>query len=235
MKRIRCIAIDDEPMALIVIEQFCMRKGDMDILSYSEPRTGLEAILETRPDIVFLDIQMNGMDGLKLAEYLPDGCCLIFTTAYAQYALDGFELDAVDFLHKPFAYGRFEKAVDKAIRRIEAIRSEKRLHITIKQEYNNVVIFLDDILYLEAMENYTKVYLKNGKCILTRMPLKKVQDMLPDSFMRVHKSYVVPLSSISGYTHSNLRIEGCRTLIPVGRTYADAFYGMMKEDRRNPE
>ena len=171
MKTIRCIAIDDEPMALLVIEQFCRRKGGLSLETFSEPHVGLETIRRTRPELVFLDIRMNGMDGLEVAQALPKGCCLIFTTAYAQYALDGFDLDAVDFLHKPFAYERFVRAVDKALRRIEArAKSDRTETVTLKQEYNNVVIPVDEILYLEAMENYTKVHRRNGIHSLAQQP-----------------------------------------------------------------
>lgn len=120
MKEIYCIAIDDEPWALQVIEQFCQRKGGIKLITFSEPLVGLNEIKRSEPDLVFLDIEMNSLNGIAIAQALTDKCCFIFTTAHAQYALEGFNLDAVDFLHKPFAYERFEKAVDKALRRIEA-------------------------------------------------------------------------------------------------------------------
>ena len=110
MRTITCIAIDDEPMALLVIEQFCRRRGGLELTTFSEPRVGLEEIRRRKPDLVFLDIQMNSINGLQIADVLSHECCFIFTTAYAQYALDGFNLDAVDFLHKPFSYERFETA-----------------------------------------------------------------------------------------------------------------------------
>lgn len=119
-RNLKCIAIDDEPMALLVIEQFCQRKGGIELTTFSEPIIGLEEIRHNEPDLVFLDIQMNSINGLEIADTLPEKCCFIFTTAYAQYALEGFNLDAVDFLHKPFSYERFEVALEKARRRIES-------------------------------------------------------------------------------------------------------------------
>ena len=113
MRKINCIAIDDEPIALFIIKQFCDRKGGMEITTFCDPRIGLEEIIRTKPDLVFLDIEMNGLNGLDVAKALPVECTLIFTTAHAKYALDGFNLDAVDFLHKPIAYKRFERAVEK--------------------------------------------------------------------------------------------------------------------------
>lgn len=232
MKKIRCIAIDDEPMALLVIEQFCQRKGDMEITLFSEPKAGLESVRKTIPDIVFLDVQMNGISGLQIANLLPEQCCLIFTTAYAKYAIDGFELEAVDFLHKPFSYERFCKAVDKAIKYGETFSPKNSGSITLKQEYNNVVIAVDDIIFLEAMENYTKVHCCNGKCILTRTSLKKVQEMLPAvQFVRVHKSYVVSLLRVTGFTHTGLSLEGWKREVPIGRVYLDNFMDVMKKRR----
>ena len=101
---IRCIAIDDEPIALSIVRQYCERRGGIVLETFSSPRLGMQRVQEWRPDIVFLDIEMNGVSGLDLARELPSACCLIFTTAYAHYALDGFETNAVDFLHKPYFY-----------------------------------------------------------------------------------------------------------------------------------
>lgn len=139
-RTLKCIAIDDEPMALLVIEQFCRRKGGMELSVFSEPRVGLEAIRRDKPDLVFLDIQMNSINGLEIADTLPFESCFIFTTAYAEYALEGFNLDAVDFLHKPFSYERFEVAVEKALRRMDAHRPVLPECLVVKQEYNNVSI-----------------------------------------------------------------------------------------------
>ena len=140
MKDITCIAIDDEPMALLVIEQFCHRKGGMELTTFSEPRVGLEEIRRRKPDLVFLDIQMNSLNGLEIADKLPHECCFIFTTAYAEYALNGFDLDAVDFLHKPFSYERFEVAVEKALRRIHGRRPSVPESLVVKQEYKGTSI-----------------------------------------------------------------------------------------------
>ena len=102
MKKIACIAIDDVPIALSIIEQFCQRHGGLELRTFSEPQAGLDEIRRTKPDIVFLDIEMTEVNGLQIARQLPQTCCFIFTTAYTAYAVDGFNLDAADFLHKPF-------------------------------------------------------------------------------------------------------------------------------------
>lgn len=221
MKTITCIAIDDEPMALLVIEQFCRRKGGIELATFSEPHVGLEEIRRRKPDLVFLDIQMNSISGLEIADILPRECCFIFTTAYAEYALDGFNLDAVDFLHKPFSYERFEKAVEKALRRINARRLSVPECLVVKQEYNKVSIPLTDILYVEALGNYVKIVRASGGRVLTRANLKSVMEMLPaGAFLRIHRSYVVALAAVLSFTRTRVVLKGCEEDLPVGAQYA---------------
>lgn len=221
MKNITCIAIDDEPMALLVIEQFCRRRGGLELTTFSEPRVGLEEIRRRKPDLVFLDIQMNSINGLQIADALPHECCFIFTTAYAQYALDGFNLDAVDFLHKPFSYERFETAVEKALRRINTRRSAAPECLVVKQEYNNVSIPLTDILYIEALGNYVKIVRTSGGHVLTRANLKSIVEMLPDkAFLRIHRSYVIAVSAVVSFSRSRVVVKCQAADLPVGAQYA---------------
>lgn len=220
VRNLRCIAIDDEPMALLIIEQFCRRKGGIELTTFSEPTIGLEEIRMKEPDLVFLDIHMNSINGLEIADTLPEKCCFIFTTAYAQYALEGFNLDAVDFLHKPFSYERFEVAVEKAIRRIESKRHHSPEYLIVKQEYNNVSIPLSDILYIEALGNYVKIFRKSGGHVLTRTNLKAITDLLHvHDFLRIHRSYVIPISSVVSFSRSKVEIEGNVEELPIGSQY----------------
>ncbi|MCM1041794.1 MAG: LytTR family DNA-binding domain-containing protein [Bacteroides sp.] len=220
MKRINCIAIDDEPIALSVISQFCLRSGGIDLLVYSEPQEGLQAVIDRQPDVVFLDIEMDCLNGLDIARKLPSSTCFIFTTAYIRYALDGFNLDAVDFLHKPFSYERFEIAVEKARRRMEYIRGAEEI-ITVKQEYNNVVIPIADILYVEAMENYSKFFRRKGFYVLSRMNLKAVEELLPARrFVRIHRSFIVAVDAVSSFSRQEIRLASGQ-LLPIGRLYAE--------------
>ena len=207
-------------MALLIIEQFCRRKGGIELTTFSEPTIGLEEIRMKEPDLVFLDIHMNSINGLEIADTLPEKCCFIFTTAYAQYALEGFNLDAVDFLHKPFSYERFEVAVEKAIRRIESKRHHSPEYLIVKQEYNNVSILLSDILYIEALGNYVKIFRKSGGHVLTRTNLKTITDLLPvHDFLRIHRSYVIPISSVVSFSRSKVEIEGNVGELPIGSQY----------------
>lgn len=220
--RYKAIAIDDEPLALDVIEKFCQRRGDIDLVSYSNPEEGLISILDTRPDIVFLDIEMENITGLSIAAQLPEGTSFIFTTAYINYALEGFNLDAVDYLHKPFSFQRFDMAIAKAVRRIEAGRSSDiNGSIVVKQEYSNVNISLNSIIYIEAMEGYSKIFRENQGPVMTRVVLKNMATMLPeDRFIRIHRSFIVAKDKIIGFTRQEIKLVNGTTL-PVGRQYSE--------------
>lgn len=225
----KCIAIDDEPMALNIIAQFCKRMGDMELSTYTNPLAGWEQVKRTRPDIVFLDIEMGGVNGVELARELPAGVFLIFTTAYAQFAVDGFELNAVDFLHKPFSYMRFEKAVQKAVRLRSLLNMAEtpvmnEEEITVKVEYKNVKIKLSTILYIEAVNNYVRFHIVDARPILSQMSMKSIMDLLPaDKFIRVHKSFIVPRHRIASYSRTQVVLYNQDITIPVGRAYADAL------------
>ena len=117
---IKCVAIDDEPIALSIMQEYCRRLGNIELQCFTSPIEGMACVKETSPDIVFLDIELNSHNGVELAKDISKDTCIIFTTAFSQYALDGFNVDAVDFLHKPIFYPRFEHAVQKALRLINA-------------------------------------------------------------------------------------------------------------------
>ncbi len=226
--RIRCVAIDDEPLALEVIEKFCQRTGNIDLKKFSDSEAGLEAVLQGGTDIVFLDIEMDGINGLQIASRLPENTCFIFTTAYLRYALEGFDLDAVDYLHKPFSYSRFQIAFSKALRRIGRGQLQTTSQcITVKQDYNNISIPIDDILYVEAVEGYSKIFRVSGDCIISRILLKNVQALLPEEqFLRIHRSFIVSRSKIKSFSKQGVVLSNGSTL-PVGRQYASAVSSLM--------
>lgn len=227
-RRISCIAIDDEPLALMVISRFCERRGDIDLKTFSEPRVGIEQIRQMKPDLVLLDIEMNSISGLDVASALPCDCCFIFTTAHARYALDGFDLDAVDFLHKPFAYERFDQAIDKARRRIDARHGHEAENLVVKQEYNSISIPYGDILYVEAMGNYVKILRRSGGYVLSRTGINALSEMLPSpQFLRVHRSYIIPLHGVEHFSKREVKISGRAAPIPIGRRYADSTYEIL--------
>lgn len=225
---VKCVAIDDEPLALDIIETFCRRIGNIELQKFSNPHAGLDVVNSSRPDIVFLDIEMDGINGLTIASKLPENTCFIFTTAYLKYAIEGFDLDAVDYLHKPFSFSRFQVAFSKALRRIgrESLKTSAQC-ILVKQDYSSISIPIDDILYVEAVESYSKIFRISGDCIISRILLKNVFAMLPqDSFMRIHRSFIVSKSKVKSFNRQELvLINGA--ILPIGRQYASELMEMM--------
>lgn len=233
---IKCVAIDDEPIALSIIQEYCRRYGDIDLKCFTSPVDGMEYIKTSFPDIVFLDIEMNSHNGITMAKELPENTCLIFTTAYSQYALDGFNVDAVDFLHKPVFYPRFERAMQKAMLLVNAKEShtKKRDTITLKVEYKTVVVDVDDISYVEAMDNYVKVSRPFQPTLISQITMKEMESLLPtDRFIRVHRSFIVSLDSIDKFSNRRIFLKNYDKYIPVGRTYNDSFNNLYTIFKQN--
>ncbi|MCM1356237.1 MAG: LytTR family DNA-binding domain-containing protein [Staphylococcus sp.] len=225
IQNIRCIAIDDEPLALEVIRKFSQRHGGIELTTFSDPRSGLEAIRQGNYDLALLDIEMEGLNGLTIAGELGGDTCFIFTTAYLDYALAGFNLDAIDYLHKPFSYDRFATAISKAIRRIDYTRhaTPANKSIVVKQEYNNITIPLNEIIYIEAMEGYSKIFRTDGVCTVSRVILKAIGSMLPEKdFIRIHRSYIIAADKIKSFTRKDVTLISGVTL-PIGRQYSDSL------------
>ncbi|MDE7304379.1 MAG: LytTR family DNA-binding domain-containing protein [Alistipes sp.] len=230
---IKCIAIDDEPIALSIIRQYCQRRGGIELETFSSPSRGMRRVQEWRPDIVFLDIEMNGTSGLELARELPPSCCPIFTTAYAHYALDGFEADAVDFLHKPYFYERFDRAMQKAEKRLrmhdllQASESTSR-RLLLKADYKNVAIAVHTILYIESFDNYVKIHTADGATVSSKIPLRAVEEQLPPGeFIRIHRSFVVPRNRIERFSRTEVILSKCEKSLPVGKTYAEEVTALL--------
>lgn len=233
---IKCVAIDDEPIALSIIQEYCRRYGDIDLKCFTSPVDGMEYIKTSFPDIVFLDIEMNSHNGITMAKELPENTCLIFTTAYSQYALDGFNVDAVDFLHKPVFYPRFERAMQKAMLLVNAKEShtKKRDTITLKVEYKTVVVDVDDISYVEAMDNYVKVFRPSQPTLISQITMKEMESLLPSNrFIRVHRSFIVSLDSIDKFSNRRIFLKNYDKYIPVGRTYNDSFNNLYTIFKQN--
>ncbi|MBO5540117.1 MAG: response regulator transcription factor [Muribaculaceae bacterium] len=217
---LKAIAIDDEPIALLIIREFCQRVGDIDLVTFSSAQEGLAAVTDQCPNILFLDIMLDQDNGVELAHDLPPGVHLIFTTAYTEYAQKGFELDAVDYLHKPFSYERFVQAIDKVRRRLNTMPQS----ISIKSDYKNVIIDTDEILYIEAMDNYVCYHMADGRKLMTQATLTSQLSLLPDSmFVRIHKSFVVSRRYVEKFNRHQVFLRGVKLPLPVGRTFSDAI------------
>lgn len=154
----RVIAIDDEPIALSIIQEFCHRLGDIQLQTFTDPVEGMVAVRTEQPELLLLDIRLGKADGVALARQIPATTSLVFTTAYTEYALDGFEVGAVDYLHKPFSFERFSNAIARVSQ-----RRSVQAFITLKADYKSVIIPLADILCIEAMDNYVRLHMADGR------------------------------------------------------------------------
>lgn len=222
---IKCVAIDDEPIALSIIQEYCNKYGDIELRCFTSPIEGMDCINSYHPDIVFLDIEMNSHNGLELARELPEEVCLIFTTAYASYALDGFNVDAVDFLHKPIFYPRFEKAIEKARKYMNLSSSDSIVDtVTLKSGHKNVVVSLKDVILVEAMDNYVKIYRKSLPPVVSQITMKDIETLLPDGkFVRIHRSYIISVAYVEKFSNRLVYMTDFQRPVPVGRKYISSF------------
>lgn len=235
--KINCIAIDDEPLALNLIAKFAEKIPYLQLLqTFESAYDALEILKTSSIDLVFLDVNMPDTNGIHFLKNLHAQPLVIFTTAYREYALDGFEMDAVDYLLKPFAFERFLKGVEKAY---ERCLSKQKLtnppapesnFIFVRSEYQMIRLDVNDILYVEGLKDYVKIYLKNQKQpILTLVSLKKMAEVLnPHYFVRVHNSFVVALQHVHSVRKSIVHIA--ERNIPIGEHYSKAFYELISRN-----
>lgn len=222
--KIRCIAIDDESPALLLMKEYISRIPFLQLQYTFEDAIKGQALLQQEgTDLLFVDINMPDISGLELVRSLSQPPMVIFTTAYKNFALDGFELDAVDYLVKPIAFERFEKAVKKAQ---EFYTYRQRTHpseipeaLFVYAEYRLVKINLADIEYIESLEDYIRIHTTTGKPLMTLMTLKKVLEKLPaDQFRRIHRSYIVAFTKVKSIQGRKLRMQSGKEL-PVSDSY----------------
>lgn len=222
--KIRCIAIDDESPALLLMKEYISRIPFLQLQYTFEDAVKGQALLQQKgTDLLFVDINMPDISGLELVRSLSQPPMVIFTTAYKNFALDGFELDAVDYLVKPIAFERFEKAVKKAQEfytyRQRTHQSEIPEALFVYAEYRLVKINLADIEYIESLEDYIRIHTTTGKPLMTLMTLKKVLEKLPaDQFRRIHRSYIVAFTKVKSIQGRKLRMQSGKEL-PVSDSY----------------
>jgi DNA-binding LytR/AlgR family response regulator len=226
---INCVAVDDEPLALEILKKFCSHTTGMQMVeTFTNPFAAATYLNNNKADLLFLDIQMPELNGIQLYKSLKQPPPVIFTTAFSEYAVEGFNLDALDYLLKPIEYARFIKAVNKATEYIKHQQSAQNVRqddfIFLKSEYQLVKIEFNDILYFEALDDYVKVITtKSVKPVLSLLSMKALLEKLPASkFVRVHRSYIVPLSRIENVRNKRIKIG--EKYIPVGDSYSNSFF-----------
>ena len=228
MKKITCLIADDEPMALSLIESYVLKTPFLELKAKCNSAIKAMEFLETDSDIdlFFLDIQMPDLTGLEFSRLLPAKSKVVFTTAFDQYAIEGYKVNALDYLLKPFDYNEFLNAAQKArnhfeincVQNAENQQNKKNSDfIFVKSEYRQIKINFSEILYIEGLKDYVKIYTSSHpRSILTLMSLKKLEEELPsEQFMRVHRSYIISLEKIEAIERNHVVIkDGFITIAP---------------------
>ncbi|WP_200978670.1 LytTR family DNA-binding domain-containing protein [Echinicola sp. 20G] len=220
---IKAIAIDDEPLSLEICQAYC---DEVDFIQLEKTFTQLKEAqwyLQNYPvDLIFLDIHMPSMSGIEFYKQLDQETMVIFTTAHSQYALEGFNLSAIDYLLKPYPLERFMTAVNKAKGYFQYQHQQPQVQedLYVRADYSLVKIPIEDILYIEGLADYLKIHQETGKPIITRMTMKAILEKIPSDFIRVHRSYIVPKKRIDSIRNKNIHIGNIE--IPIGNTYRDA-------------
>ncbi|WP_343694477.1 LytTR family DNA-binding domain-containing protein [Flavobacterium sp.] len=235
MTQLRCIAVDDEPLALKLVETFIEQTPFLQLTASCDNAVeAMSLIREKQPDLVFLDINMPNLTGMELARLLQEQPGqvpkIVFTTAYNHYAIEGYKVNAVDYLLKPFSYEEFLRAANKVMQLTEEASNNNHHSVSaddefifLKVEYQWVRISFKDILYIESLKDYVKVHLDDSqKALLSLISLKALEEKMPSSkFMRIHRSFIVSLEKINAITKNSIFIG--KTEITVGEQYKETF------------
>lgn len=227
-----CFIIDDEPLALGLIEGYVQKTPFLSLSGkYHSAIEATQAIRETPPDVIFLDIQMAELNGMEFAKLVPEQTRIIFTTAFEQYALESYKVNALDYLLKPFGYADFLQAANKALQwfkinkrvAVEPAPAAPRDTVFIKSDYKIIQLEIKSILYIEGLKDYVKIYLDdNPKAIVSHITMKAMEEMLPTAhFMRVHRSFIVNTDKIKEIEHN--RIVFGKVRVPISDSYKESF------------
>ena len=237
---VRCIAIDDEPLALRQIKSYIERTEQLELVAACRSAIDAQKVVETEQiDLIFVDINMPDMNGLDFVRSLTSSHYIVFTTAHPEFALDGFKLNAIDYLLKPFTYDEFMKAAQKAISLVDLVErchaaenavaqneaeSSDKEYISVKADYKTQLVKIADIVYRESAGEDVRLHIEGSSTITTLFRLKNMETTLPqDGFLRVHRSYIVNLKRISSYTKGRIFLDNGE-YIPLGENYKERFF-----------
>jgi len=228
MSKINCVIVDDEPVAREILASFVAKTPNLKLVKCCKnAMEAFEILNQQKIDLFFLDINMPDVSGLSLAKSINKNSKIIFTTAYREYAVDGFDLQAVDYLLKPISFDRFLQAINKFFETTIVLNSKfkneevstKNDFIFVRSERKMVKIVFDEILYVESLSDYIKIYLQD-KIIVTRETISNIETKLPNkSFLRIHRSYIINLNKADSYTNEFVEIK--KNAIPMSRTYKE--------------
>jgi two-component system, LytTR family, response regulator len=229
---IKAIAIDDEIPALKIIENFCEKTGLIELQkTFSKPNEALKHLRKFPTDLLFLDINMPSISGIELYKSVEQNTMVIFTTAYSEFAVEGFNLNAVDYLLKPYTYERFLQAVNKANDlHGTTLPSEKNQeqYLFVRADYSLIKLLISDIILIEGLDDYLKIHLQNAtRPIVTRLTMKGIMEKLSSKeFIRVHRSFIIPFNKIENVRKKSVSISGKE--IPIGSSYEEEFFERFK-------
>ncbi|MDE7401845.1 MAG: LytTR family DNA-binding domain-containing protein [Muribaculaceae bacterium] len=230
---LRCIIVDDEPIARRGMALLASKHPALSLEGiFSEPAEALKWLKSNTADLIFLDIEMPGIKGIDLVKHLPTHSLVVFTTAYSEYAARSYDLDAVDYLLKPFDNARFNRAVEKARLRMAARCQLKQAYsastITLRVDRRFVNVDTDNIIYIEGVKDYVKIHTDSER-LISRVTIKSLLERLPSGlFLRIHKSYIINLSRVKAFDNSNVILQSDTTKpdaveLPVGASYRTDF------------
>ncbi len=227
---IKAIAIDDEPLALKILAHHCDKIEEINLektfTNLSEAKTYIN---DNEIDLIFLDIEMPQQNGIDFYKSLNKKVMVIFTTAYDQYALEGFNVSAIDYIMKPISFDRFKEAVEKVIKVKKLISNKNEdAFIMIRADYKLNKIYLKDIQYIEGLDDYIQIYIDNQPKIVARMSMKAILETLPaKDFIRIHRSFIIPIKRIKNIQNKQIEIDSI--LIPIGETYKSETLEALKK------
>lgn len=225
MQKYRCYIVDDEPIAIDIIRHYLGKLPNFEVVgSFDDPVEAFVGLKNDPADLLFLDIQMPGLTGIELLQTISNPPEVIFTTAYREYAFEGYELNVLDYLLKPIAFNRFLQAIDKFLLKKEQQKTPilspenpKENVLTVRADRKSVLIKLSDILFIEGLKDYVKIILPDRQ-IVTKELISQIEKRLPaNQFVRVHRSFIVARGKIDAFTASEVEIG--RHVIPIGRKY----------------
>ncbi|WP_320018377.1 LytTR family DNA-binding domain-containing protein [Labilibaculum manganireducens] len=240
--KVKCLLVDDEDLALDIMEEYIKRIDYLQLEGRCKSAVEALSVLNSKKiDLLFLDIQMPGLTGIQLLRNISNPPTVIFTTAYSEYALESYDLEALDYLIKPIPFERFIKAVNRyfKLKKHDYQIPEKKeqsntdqAFIFVKSEKKMVKVFLHEILYIESLRNYVSIYQENGQEIITLNTISNIEEKLPETnFLRVHRSFIIAIDKIESFTSSLVQVE--QKYIPIGRNYKSMVMDVLNQNSIN--
>ncbi|UQB67540.1 LytR/AlgR family response regulator transcription factor [Epilithonimonas zeae] len=228
MNKIKCIVVDDEPLAVSLLGSYVEKMPFLDLVFSTEnPIEALEYIQKNEADLIFLDIQMPELTGINFMKIVGNKLKYILTTAYAEYAMEGYEHNVVDYLLKPISFGRFEKSALKAQERFAVSQDSLDSYFFVKSSGQQYKVNFSDILFIESIKDYVNIKTENQEYIVLET-LKSLENQLPENFARVHKSFIINIDKIEKMDVKNVSINS-EIEIPIGETYKSEFFLKIKK------